>query len=95
MTFEAYGPGGVALIVEVTTDNRNRAIQEVKSALNKNAGKIATPGSVLWAFQKAEDGAWGAQFPQEIGETDAEALGILVEALETLEDVQEVTTSAA
>lgn len=95
LTFEAYGAGGVALIIEATTDNRNRAIAEVKSALNKNGGKIATPGSVLWAFRKEDDGAWTAQFPQEIGEDDAEALGKLVEALEALEDVQEVVTSAA
>lgn len=95
LTFEAYGPGGVALVIETTTDNRNRAIAEVKSALNKNGGKIATPGSVLWAFAKAEDGAWSAQFPQEVSGPDAEALGKLVDALENLEDVQEVTTSAA
>ncbi len=95
LTFEAYGPGGVALVVEATTDNRNRAIAEVKSALNKNGGKIANPGSVLWAFSKAEDGGYAPQFPQEVSEADAEALMRLVEALESLEDVQEVVTSAA
>ena len=96
LTFEAYGPAGVALIVEATTDNRNRAIAEVKSTLNKNGGKIAAQGSVLWAFAKGADGTWLAQFPQEIEtETDAESLGRLVEALESLEDVQEVTTSAS
>lgn len=95
LTFEAYGAGGIALIVEATTDNRNRAIAEVKSALNKNGGKIATPGSVLWAFRKEEDGAWAPQFPQEVSAEDAESLGALVDALESLEDVQEVMTSAA
>lgn len=95
LTFEAYGASGVALIIEATTDNRNRAVAEVKSALNKNGGKIATPGSVLWAFQKAEDATWAPQFPQEVSADDAEALMRLVEALESLEDVQEVTTSAA
>lgn len=95
LTFEAYGAGGIALIIEATTDNRNRAIAEVKSTLNKNGGKIAAQGSVLWAFGKAEDGTWTPQFPQEVTEEDAEALMKLVEALESLEDVQEVTTSAA
>lgn len=95
LTFEAYGPGGVALIVEATTDNRNRAVAEVKSALNKNGGKIANPGSVLWAFAKAEDGGYAPNFPQEVPVKDADALMRLVEALEALEDVQEVTTSAA
>jgi len=95
LTFEAYGPGGVALIVEATTDNRNRAIAEVKSALSKNAGKLAEPGSVLWGFDKAEDGTWEARFPQEIEREQAESLGMLVDALESLEDVQEVVTSAS
>lgn len=95
LTFEAYGPGGVALVIEATTDNRNRAIAEVKSAIAKNGGKIAAQGSVLWSFEKAEDGGWSARFPQEVSETDAASLGALVDALEELEDVQEVTTSAA
>lgn len=95
MLFEAYGPGGVALLIEVTTDNRNRAIAEVKSALAKGGAKIAAQGSVLWSFERAEDGTWSPQFPQDIGEPEAEALGTLIETLESLEDVQEVVTSAA
>lgn len=95
MLFEAYGPSGVALLVEVMTDNRNRAIAEVKSTLNKNSGKIASPGSVLWAFTKAEDGTWSPQFPQEVAESDAENLEKLIDALEGLEDVQEITTNAS
>lgn len=94
LLFEAYGPGGVALLIEVTTDNRNRAVAEVKSALNKNNGKWATQGSVQWAFSKSEDGTWSAQFPQEIPKEDAASLGKLIDALESLEDVQDITTSA-
>jgi transcriptional/translational regulatory protein YebC/TACO1 len=95
LLFEAYGPGGAALLVEVTTDNRNRAIAEVKSTLNKNEGKWAAQGAVQWSFTKDESGAWQAQFPQEVGEGDAELLGKLLDALEQLEDVQTVTTNAA
>lgn len=96
LTFEAYGPSGVALIIEAMTDNRNRAIAEVKSTLNKNNGKIAAQGSVLWAFSKTADGTWEAQFPQEIEtQEDAEALEKLIDALENLDDVQEVITSAS
>jgi transcriptional/translational regulatory protein YebC/TACO1 len=95
MFFEAYGPSGVALLIEVTTDNRNRAIAEVKSTLNKNSGKLASSGSVLWAFTKAEDGSWSAQFPQEVAESEGENLEKLIDALEGLEDVQEITTNAS
>ncbi len=95
LLFEAYGPGGIALIIEVTTDNRNRAIAEVKSTLSKNEGKWAAQGAVQWAFQKTEAGDWEAQFPQEVGQGDAKLLGKLVDALEQLEDVQAVTTNAS
>lgn len=95
LTFEAYGPGGVGLIIEAATDNRNRAIAEVKSTLNKNSGKIAAQGSVIWGFQKDAEGTWTAQYPQEIQEDDGDPLLKLIEALEALEDVQEVTTNAA
>lgn len=50
--FEAYGPGGVAIIVEGITDNTNRALGEVKQALNQFGGKLAGEGSVRWMFER-------------------------------------------
>src|SRR5271170_2296598 len=52
ITFEGYGPGGVAVIVEVTTDNRNRAVSEVRHAFTKNNGNLGEAGSVAWMFHK-------------------------------------------
>lgn len=52
ITFEGYGPGGVAVIVEVTTDNRNRAVSEVRHAFSKNGGNLGEPNSVKFMFQK-------------------------------------------
>src|SRR5271156_1214113 len=52
ITFEGYGPGGVAIIVEVTTDNRNRTVSEVRNALSKNGGNLGEPNSVSWMFSK-------------------------------------------
>jgi len=52
ITFEGYGPGGVALIVEVTTDNRNRAVSEVRHAFSKNGGNLGETGSVGYLFSK-------------------------------------------
>jgi len=50
--YEAYGPGGTAFIIEVATDNRNRAIGEIKAVLNRNNGKLAESGSVSYLFKK-------------------------------------------
>ncbi len=52
ITFEGYGPGGVAVIVEVTTDNRNRAVSEVRHAFSKNGGNLGESNSVSWMFSK-------------------------------------------
>lgn len=51
-TYEGYGPGGVGLIIEVATDNKNRTMPEVRNALNKNGGRMADPGSVMFQFDK-------------------------------------------
>jgi YebC/PmpR family DNA-binding regulatory protein len=50
--FEAYGPHNVAIIIEGITDNRNRALSEIKQLLNKNNGKLAAEGSVQWLFDR-------------------------------------------
>jgi YebC/PmpR family DNA-binding regulatory protein len=52
LTYEIYGPGGVALLVEVSTDNRNRTASEIRSLVTKGGGSIATPGSVSRLFQR-------------------------------------------
>jgi YebC/PmpR family DNA-binding regulatory protein len=50
--YEGYGPGGVAVIVEVATDNKNRTYPEVRSALTKHGGHLADPGSVAFQFSR-------------------------------------------
>src|ERR1700729_4057596 len=52
ITFEGYGPGGVALIVETLTDNRNRTVSEIRHAFSKNGGNLGSTGSVLHMFSK-------------------------------------------
>lgn len=52
ITYEGYGPGGVGLIIETATDNRNRTFPEVKTALVKNGGRIADAGSVAFQFTR-------------------------------------------
>jgi YebC/PmpR family DNA-binding regulatory protein len=48
--YEAYGPGGVALLIDVVTDNRNRTAPELRSMLEKHGGRLAESGSVAWMF---------------------------------------------
>ena len=52
ITYEGYGPGGVALMVECLTDNRNRAASEVRTAMTRNGGSMADPGSVAYLFTR-------------------------------------------
>ncbi len=52
ITFEGYGPGGVALLVETSTDNRNRTVSEIRNTFGKNGGNMAEAGSVAWMFHK-------------------------------------------
>src|SRR4051812_11102624 len=52
ITYEGYAPGGVALLVECLTDNRNRAASEVRTALTRNGGTLADPGSVAFLFNR-------------------------------------------
>ena len=52
VTYEAYGPGGVGIIVEAATDNKNRTYQEIRTALTKNGGTMADAGSVMFQFTR-------------------------------------------
>jgi len=51
-TLECYGPGGVAILVEVMTDNRNRTVGEIRHMLERNGGRLAESGSTIWNFEK-------------------------------------------
>ncbi|MEO7422780.1 MAG: YebC/PmpR family DNA-binding transcriptional regulator, partial [Ornithinibacter sp.] len=52
ITYEGYAPGGVAVLIECLTDNRNRAAAEVRTALTRNGGALADPGSVSYVFDR-------------------------------------------
>lgn len=93
ITYEAYGPGGTALLVTTLTDNRNRTGQEIKHAFSKLGYQLGTPGSASWAFVK-QDGAYVPTTPVTLSDADGEKLAELIDALEDLDDVQDVYTSA-
>ena len=68
ITYEGYGPGGVALFLEVLTDNKNRAVGEVRHALTKHGGNLGASNSVAWMFDKR------GYIVVEQGDVDEEAL---------------------
>jgi YebC/PmpR family DNA-binding regulatory protein len=95
VTYEAYGPGGCALVIEAYTDNRNRTVQELKHLLALNGGTLASPGAAIWAFAKNAEGKLEAMSPIELNDEDAQKMAELSDALEEHDDVSEVYTSAA
>jgi YebC/PmpR family DNA-binding regulatory protein len=52
VTYEGYAPGGVAVLIEVLTDNRNRTSAEIRSVMKKAGGSVAEPGAVAWQFER-------------------------------------------
>ena len=92
ITYEAYGPGGVGIIIEALTDSRNKAAQEIKHILSKNGFALAGIGSVLWAFKK-EINEWHPTTVVPLSDEDVERLDILVTELEDSDEVQAVFTN--
>ncbi len=93
LTYEAYGPAGVALMVDLVTDNKNRTVAEIRHILDRNNGKLAEAGSVAWMFQKKGS----IEIPKSaIGEDDL--LSIILEAgaddMRAEDDYYDITTAA-
>jgi len=87
--YEAYGPAGVALIIEGITDNKNRTLAEIKHTLTRFGGKLADSGSVKYLFdKKGED--WQPKYPLEVDQKITEQLEKLFEVLDENEDIQEI-----
>lgn len=94
VVYEGYGPGGVAVIVEALTDNRNRTAGEVRHIFDKNGGALGATGCVAWMFERK------GVLVIEKGEVDGDALMMdAIEAgasdIEEGEDAFEVTTDTA
>lgn len=94
LLLEAYGPGGVAIIVEGITDNKNRVLAEIKQALSRHGAKMVSEGGVRWMFERKfkESGSleWQPKQEIEVSAQDREACEKLFEALDENEAVQEI-----
>ena len=93
VVYEAYGPGGVALLIVGLTDSKNRTAAEIKHLLSLHGVALASPGSASWAFEKTSEG-FAPTMTTSISQEDGEALLALVDALEEHDDVQTVYTNA-
>ncbi len=93
--YEAYGPGGAALIIDALTDNKNRTTQEVKHLLSRLGVELSTPGAASWAFTKSPDGTYMPNEPLvDLSVLDEEKFGAILDALDEHEDVQRAFTNA-
>jgi len=94
ITYEGYAPGGVAVLVECLTDNRNRAASDVRVAFTRNGGALADPGSVSYLFNRKGVVIVG----KTVGVTEDDLLGAVLEAgaeeVNDLGDSFEVTSEA-
>jgi YebC/PmpR family DNA-binding regulatory protein len=91
--YEAYGPGGIAILISALTDNRNKAAQEVKAILARHGSELAAVGSASWAFTKTHEG-WQPTMTMPLEDADIEKLENLVNDLEENDEVQDVYTNA-
>jgi YebC/PmpR family DNA-binding regulatory protein len=93
ITYEGYAPGGVALLVECLTDNRNRAASEVRTAMTRNGGSMADPGSVSYLFNRK-----GVVLVPKGGLTEDDVLAAVLDAgaeeVNDLDDTFEVISEA-
>ena len=86
ITYEGYGPSGVAVLIECLTDNRNRAATEVRTAMNRNGGSMADPGSVSYLFNRK--GVVLVPKAGELSEDDV-LLAVLDDGAEEVNDIGE------
>ncbi|MBI5140356.1 MAG: YebC/PmpR family DNA-binding transcriptional regulator [Candidatus Vogelbacteria bacterium] len=90
---EAYGPGGVGIIIEGVTDNKNRTINEIKFILSESGSGLAGHGAVTWAFTK-QDSEWEATTRIQLSDEDREKLDEIITTLENNPDIENIYTNA-
>ncbi len=92
LTYEGYGPGGVAILIESVTDNKNRTVAEVRHALTKHGGSLGENGSVAWMFDRK-----GVITMPVQGKTEDDIMELVLDAgaedIQSEEDFFEITTA--
>ncbi len=92
--YEAYGPGGVAMIIEGITDNKNRTTPEIKHLLSDFGANLGGQGSAAWAFTKTTEG-YSPNSTLPISPEDNQKLSDLITALDDHDDIKNIYTNAS
>lgn len=92
--YEAYGPGGIMMIIKTLTDNKNRTVSEIKTILGKFDGKLGGPGSAMWNFELTE-AEYKPKNTVAIKENMKSQYEKLLEALDDQDDVEEIYDNIA
>lgn len=92
--YEAYGPGGVGIIITGLTDNNNRTAAEIKHILSTYNIELAGSGAALWNFEKSGSD-WSPKTTLPLNPPDAETLLKIKDSLDDLDDVLEIYTNTA
>lgn len=91
LTYEAYGPGGTAILIEAATDNRNRTASDIRFICSKHGGRLAEVGAVAWMFEQK-----GLVVLDKEGLSEDDALALAIDAgaedVKSVEDVYEIYT---
>jgi len=93
--YEGYGPAGVGMMIWVVTDNRNRTAAEIRNMFEKSGGSLGGPGSAAYLFDSQPDGTVKVKVPMPVSDEDAAKIDLLVENLESHDDVEMVVTNLA
>lgn len=90
IVYEAFGPGGVGMLIVVFTDNVNRTSAELRNILSKAGGSLAGPGSAMYMFTRQNDGSFTANIKMPIDGNYKESLIQLVDQLLEHDDIEDV-----
>ena len=102
ITYEGYGPGGVAVLVEVLTDNRNRTVSELRNVFTRNGGNLGESGSVAWQFEprgfiaiplEGQDADEATLTAIDAGAVDVNLVEQTLEVYTELEDLERVRSA--
>ncbi len=94
ISYEGFGPGGVAIIAVALTDNPNRTSSDVKFAFSRAGGSLGSPGSATYLFKRDSTGNYVPTMTIPVSEPDRQKVQQLVAALRANEDIEDVYTAA-
>lgn len=94
IVYEAFAPGGVALMIVALTNNNNRTASELRTLLSKHAGSLAGPGSASYMFERDQEGGFQAKIKLDLSEEQVTKVLELVDQLRENEDVEDVFVAA-